>query len=96
MQTVYEQTIQEQTVQQKTEEIYYRFGNSVRVVRRAHNWTQAQLASRAGMNKTYLVRIEAGDKNLTLKTAQRIAVALDMELITLLKGVKITIEQDQV
>ena len=81
-----------QTTQQKTEEIYYRFGNSVRTIRRAQNWTQAELAERAGMNKTYLVRIESGDKNVTLKTAQRIACALDMELTTLLKGVKVTIE----
>ncbi|MEM7532831.1 MAG: helix-turn-helix transcriptional regulator [Chloroflexota bacterium] len=35
--------------------------------------TQAQLAKQAGMNKTYLVRIESGDKNVTLKTAQKVA-----------------------
>ena len=78
--------------QQKTEEIYYRFGSSVRTVRRTHNWTQAQLAKRAGMNKTYLVRIESGDKNVTLKTAQRIASALEMDLTMLLKGITVTLE----
>ncbi|MEM7532185.1 MAG: helix-turn-helix transcriptional regulator [Chloroflexota bacterium] len=77
---------------QKTEEIYHRFGNSVRTIRRANDMTQAQLAVLAGMNKTYLVRIEGGDKNVTLKTAQKLASALDMELTTLLKGVHVTIE----
>ena len=86
------QTINQQIAQQKTQEIYHCFGSSVRTVRRAHNWTQAQLARRAGMNKTYLVRIESGDKNVTLKTAQKLATALEMELTMLLKGVKITIE----
>ena len=84
------QTLTNQNVQQLTEEIYYRFGNSVRTVRRASNLTQAELAKRAGMNKTYLVRIEAGDNNVTLKTAQRIACALEMDLLSLLKGVSVT------
>jgi len=78
--------------QKATEEAYHLFGNSVRTIRRANDLTQAQLAERAGMNKTYLVRIESGDKNVTLKTAQRIACALDMELTTLLKGVHVRIE----
>ena len=83
-----------QATQKKTEEIYSRFGNSVRTIRRAQNWTQAELAERAGMNKTYLVRIESGDKNVTLKTAQRIACALEMELTTLLTGVKVKFQID--
>ncbi|MEM7539882.1 MAG: helix-turn-helix transcriptional regulator [Chloroflexota bacterium] len=86
------QTTNKQIAQQTTQEIYHCFGTSVRTVRRAHNWTQAQLAKRAGMNKTYLVRIESGDKNVTLKTAQKIACALEMELTVLLQGVKITLE----
>ena len=78
--------------QKAAEEIYLCFGSSVRTIRRARNMTQAELATVAGMNKTYLVRIEGGDKNLTLKTAQKLACALDMELTTLLKGVTVTIE----
>ena len=77
--------------QQAAEEVYHRFGNSVRTIRRANDMTQAELAARAGMNKTYLVRIESGDKNLTLKTAQRLACALDVELTVLLKGVTWTV-----
>ncbi|MEM7539067.1 MAG: helix-turn-helix transcriptional regulator [Chloroflexota bacterium] len=81
-----------QDAQQAAEEVYHRFGNSVRTIRRANDLTQAELAARAGMNKTYLVRIESGDKNLTLKTAQRLACALDVELTVLLKGVKWTVQ----
>ena len=84
-----EETSGEET--QTIPEIYQRFGHSVRTVRRAKNITQAQLAKAANMNKTYLVRIESGDKNVTLKTAQKIALALDVELVTLLKGVRLTV-----
>ena len=81
-----------QDAQQAAEEVYHRFGNSVRTIRRANDLTQAELAARAGMNKTYLVRIESGDENLTLKTAQRLACALDVELTVLLKGVTWTVQ----
>ncbi|MEM7538795.1 MAG: helix-turn-helix transcriptional regulator [Chloroflexota bacterium] len=84
-------TIDNGNMQEKTEELYSRFGRSVRTIRRANNWTQSQLAKRVGMNKTYLVRIESGDKNVTLRTAQRIACALDVDLSVLLKGVSITL-----
>ena len=87
-------TIDDKQTQEKAEEIYHRFGTSVRTIRRANNWTQAQLAQRAGMNKTYLVRIEGGDKNLTLKTANKIACALDVDLTFLLRGVKVTMVQE--
>ncbi|MEM7532303.1 MAG: helix-turn-helix transcriptional regulator [Chloroflexota bacterium] len=83
-----------QDTQQKTEEIYHRFGHSVRTIRRANEMTQAQLAKKAGMNKTYLVRIETGDMNVTLRTAQRVACALDVDVITLLQGVTVTIQPD--
>ncbi|MEM7535289.1 MAG: helix-turn-helix transcriptional regulator [Chloroflexota bacterium] len=79
------------TTQKKIDEIYHQFGHSVRTIRRANNWTQADLAKRAEMNKTYLVRIEAGDNNVTLRTAQRLACALDVELTTLIRGVSITV-----
>ncbi|MEM7533946.1 MAG: helix-turn-helix transcriptional regulator [Chloroflexota bacterium] len=88
------QTINQQTTQQKTQDIYYRFGHSVRTVRRAYSLTQAQLAARAGMNKTYLVRIESGDKNVTLKTAQKLACALEIDILTLLKGIKVSLESE--
>ncbi|MEM7538114.1 MAG: helix-turn-helix transcriptional regulator [Chloroflexota bacterium] len=76
----------------RPDEIYQRLGQSVRTLRRARDLTQHELAERAGMNKTYLVRIEAGDKNITLKTAQKLAFALNTDLVTLLKGVKLAIQ----
>ncbi|MEM7532786.1 MAG: helix-turn-helix transcriptional regulator [Chloroflexota bacterium] len=80
------------TTQQKIDEIYHQFGHSVRAIRRANDWTQAELAKRAEMNKTYLVRIEAGDNNVTLRTAQRLASALDVELTTLIQGVSVSVK----
>ena len=85
-------TIDKRSTQDKTEELYFRFAHSVRTIRRANDWTQSQLAERAGINKTYVVRIESGDKNVTLRTAQRIACALDADLPTMLKGVRVTVD----
>ena len=78
-------------INENTEEVYHRFASSVRTVRRAHNLTQRELAERAGLSKTYLVRIESGDKNLTLKTAHKLACALEMDLTSLLNGVTVTV-----
>ena len=69
--------------------IAHRFGKSVRAIRRAMDMTQAELAAKSGMNKTYLVRVESGDRNITFKTAERIARALEMDVITLIKGVEV-------
>ncbi|MEM7532187.1 MAG: helix-turn-helix transcriptional regulator [Chloroflexota bacterium] len=85
----------EPDVQQQIDSIYTRFAHSVRTIRRAKDWTQHELAQRAGMNKTYLVRIEAGDNNVTLKTAQRLACALEVDLLILIQGVHITIQQGE-
>jgi len=75
----------------QTEEVYLRFGESVRAIRRAQNLTQKQLAERADIHKTYVVRIESGDNNVTLKTAQKVAYALQVELSMLLKGVTVSL-----
>ena len=69
--------------------IAHRFGKSVRAIRRAMDMTQAELAAKSGMNKTYLVRVESGDRNITFKTAERIAGALEMDVFTLIKGVEV-------
>ena len=80
-----------QTMTRDTDNIYQRLGQSVRTLRRIRDLTQHELAYKARMNKTYLVRIESGDKNVTLKTAQKLACALDTDVVTLLTGVEVVI-----
>ena len=89
--TAAENNEQETAVESGTSDINKRFGRSVRTMRRAMDITQFELADRAGLNRTYLVRIESGEMNITLNTAQKIADALQTDVITLLKGIEVTI-----
>ncbi|MFE3759533.1 multiprotein-bridging factor 1 family protein [Nocardia tengchongensis] len=58
----------------------YELGKQVREVREARGWTQAELASRAGMKQNAISRFEAGDGIPTLQTLDRLAAALDAHL----------------
>ena len=65
-------------------ELNEKFGYNVRTLRRALELTQQELADRSDLNRTYLVRVESGDRNVTLNTANRIASALGTDVVTLL------------
>lgn len=52
--------------------------NWVRVFRTSHEWTQAELAERAGISRVELGNIERGVHRPRLQTAQAIAAALDV------------------
>ena len=51
-------------------------------------WTQAELASRAGIPRNQVVRAEKGD-NITLETLRKIAIHLPLENLTLLESQKL-------
>lgn len=53
------------------------FGRRVRVARKAHGWTQEDLASEVGVDRTYIGGVERGERNVGLLNMNRIAVALD-------------------
>ncbi len=53
------------------------FGQRVRVARKARGWTQEDLASEVGVDRTYIGGVERGERNLGLLNINRIAVALD-------------------
>jgi transcriptional regulator with XRE-family HTH domain len=53
-------------------------GHAIRAVRRHHLWTQTDLAEHAGVSQAAVWRLERGGvRSLTLRTADRIAEALD-------------------
>ena len=54
-----------------------RLGRRVRLLRLAKGMTQEDMA-KFGFDVKYYQRIEHGDKNLTLKTLERIAKAFDV------------------
>ena len=61
-------------------EILIKFGNKVRERRLALGLSQEELASRAGVHRTYIGMIERAEKNITLENIEKIAMALKIPL----------------
>lgn len=61
-------------------EILIKFGDKVRQSRLVLGLSQEELASRAGVHRTYVGMIERAEKNITLGNIQKIAKALDIPL----------------
>ena len=57
-----------------------KFGDKVREERHKQNLSQEELASRAGVHRTYIGMIERAEKNITLENIEKIAKALDIPL----------------
>ena len=61
-------------------EILIKFGKKVREERIKRRLSQEQLASRAGVHRTYVGMIERAEKNITLESIQKITKALKVPL----------------
>jgi transcriptional regulator with XRE-family HTH domain len=66
-----------------------RIGATIRAARLERGHTQASLAKRAGIDRSYLGAIERGEFNFTLDTLVRIARALDLTAAALMKRAKL-------
>ena len=55
-----------------------RIGLRIASLRKMKEWSQEELARRAGLQRTHISRIEAGKYAVTLETIQAIAEALGM------------------
>ena len=55
-----------------------RIGLRILTLRKMREWSQDELARRAGLQRTHISRIEAGKYAVTLETIQAIAEAFDM------------------
>lgn len=60
--------------------ITIRFGANVRYFRMKKKLSQEELASICGLHRTYIGSIERGERNITLKNAEKIANALNEPL----------------
>ncbi len=56
--------------------ILEKFGKKVREERLKQHLTQEELASKAGVHRTYIGMIERAEKNITLENIEKIAKAL--------------------
>ena len=59
----------------------YELGRSVRELRERRGWSQRRLADAAGMTQTAVARFEAGGTVPTLPVLDRLARALDADLV---------------
>ncbi|QYM78960.1 helix-turn-helix transcriptional regulator [Horticoccus luteus] len=64
-----------------------RFGSNVRKLREAKEWTQEELAEKAGLDQTYISGIERGERNLTILSIAKLARALAVAASELCKGI---------
>ena len=63
-------------------------GMRVRYLREQKKMTLEDLSFESNVNKNYLSDLERGNRNPTVKLLERIALALDISLETLFKGIR--------
>lgn len=61
-------------------EVLIKFGKKVRDERLRLGLSQEDLASRAGVHRTYIGMIERAEKNITLENIEKIAKALKISI----------------
>ena len=68
------------------QELFNLIALNVRVERTLKRLTQAQLAEKIDVHEKYIGKIEAGKQNVTIKTLNKIANALNISMIRLLEN----------
>jgi transcriptional regulator with XRE-family HTH domain len=63
-----------------------RFGDEVRALRLERGWSQEQLAERADLHRTYVVRVERGTVNVSIDAIRAIADGLGVAIARLFSG----------
>ena len=66
------------------EDILKTFGDRVRQLRQAKGWSQEQLAARAGLQRTYVGGVERGERNISVRSLDKLARAFETALSDLL------------
>ncbi len=66
-------------------DIKKKFGEKVKLFRIEKGWSQEKLALTADLDRTYIPSIEKGEKNVSITVIEKIANALNVEIIELLK-----------
>jgi len=60
-------------------------GRNLRAYRLARGMSQETFAEVLGVHRTYMGSVERGERNLTLRSVERIAARIDEEPLTLLR-----------
>ncbi|MCR4880221.1 MAG: helix-turn-helix domain-containing protein [Bacilli bacterium] len=67
-------------------DIKTQFGMRVRYLRTLKGYSQEELALESGINKNYISDLERGKRNPTLVIMEKLAIAFDIPLSELTKG----------
>ena len=62
------------------------FGRNLRAYREARGLSQEAFAEQLGFHRTYMGGVERGERNLTLKSVERISERLKVEPLELLRA----------
>ena len=65
---------------QTTEEFLLIIGNNIRELRKSRKWSQADLALRVSMHKSYIGAIEKGRRNISLIKLAKFAKVFEIGL----------------
>jgi transcriptional regulator with XRE-family HTH domain len=68
--------------------IQLQLGMRIKYLRKKRNWSQEDLALEANINTKYLSDLENGRRNPSLLILERIAIALNISISELTKGLK--------
>lgn len=68
-------------------DICKRFGARVRALREARGLSQEGLAQKAELHRTYIGGIERGERNISLINIEKLAVALDVTLDSIMRDI---------
>ena len=63
-------------------------GMRIKYLRQKLRWSQEDLALNANVNKNYISDLENGRRNPSLEILERIAIAFDISLAELFKGIE--------
>ncbi len=58
-------------------------GERIRTLRKERGWSQEELGEKADLHHTYVGAVERGEKNASIDTLDKIAVAFNIEILDL-------------
>jgi transcriptional regulator with XRE-family HTH domain len=76
-------------------DIASRFGAQLRQVRKSRSVSQEKLAELAGLHRTYVSSVERGERNVTIETIEKLALALDVSMQELVPESCDTVQHDE-
>ena len=69
-------------------DIRKKFGDKLRKLRHAKGLSQEAFADKCELDRTYIGGIERGERNVSLRNIEVIAVAFSMSISDLMEGIK--------